>query len=253
MNIFGLKKIACVPERKECSWIKLPVFRSGKIAMDRFLRDNLIKSGTSTCTGRLNCPGRPTVMRVKSWKRCIFYMQAQIILIVQGGSFMKWGILATGMIARKFADTVNRMAGEGEKLIAAGSRSAEKAKAFAEEFGIPKYYGSYEELAADPDIDAVYIASPNNLHKEHTVLCLNAGKHVLCEKPFTTNAQDAEELYELGREKGLFVMEAFWIRFLPMYELLLKKIRENEFGALRYARCDYGFIARGARREKAPV
>ena len=107
---------------------------------------------------------------------------------------MRWGILATGMIARKFADTVNRMAGEGEKLIAAGSRSAEKAKAFAEEFGIPKYYDSYEELAADPDIDAVYIASPNNLHKEHTLLCLNAGKHVLCEKPFTTNARDAEEL-----------------------------------------------------------
>ena len=122
---------------------------------------------------------------------------------------MRWGILATGMIARKFADTVNRMAGEGEKLIAAGSRSAEKAKAFAEEFGIPKYYGSYEELAADPDIDTVYIASPNNLHKEHTVLCLNAGKHVLCEKPFTTNARDAEELYELGREKGLFVYEVF--------------------------------------------
>ena len=163
---------------------------------------------------------------------------------------MRWGILATGMIARKFADTVNRMAGEGEKLIAAGSRSAEKAKAFAEEFGIPKYYGSYEELAADPDIDTVYIASPNNLHKEHTLLCLNAGKHVLCEKPFTTNARDAEELYELGREKGLFVMEAFWIRFLPLYDLLLNKIRENEFGALKYARCDYGFIARGARRER---
>ena len=90
---------------------------------------------------------------------------------------MRWGILATGMIARKFADTVNRMAGEGEKLLAVGSRSAEKAKAFAEEFGIPKYYGSYEELAADPEIDAVYIASPHNGKWSVTMYPAEAAKY----------------------------------------------------------------------------
>ena len=126
---------------------------------------------------------------------------------------MKWGILASGTIAAKFARTVNAMSHEGESLIAVGSRSARKARAFADEHGIPKAYGSYEELAADPDVEAIYIATPNNLHYENALLCLNAGKHVLCEKPFTTNAADAQKLYKTAEEKGLFIMEAF--RFTP--------------------------------------
>ena len=104
---------------------------------------------------------------------------------------MKWGILASGTIAAKFARTVNAMSGETEVLIAVGSRSAQKAQKFADEHDLPKAYGSYEELAADPEVEAVYIATPNNLHYENALLCLNAGKHVLCEKPFTTNAGDA--------------------------------------------------------------
>ena len=88
------------------------------------------------------------------------------------------------------------------------------------------------------------------MHAENTRLCLNAGKHVLCEKPFTTNADEAAALYRLAEEKDLFVMEAFWIRFLPLYEKLLKLIESKEYGELRHVRCDYGFIARGARRER---
>ena len=163
---------------------------------------------------------------------------------------MKWGILASGTIAAKFARTVNAMSHEGESLVAVGSRSALKARAFADEHGIPKAYGSYEELAADPDVEAIYIATPNNLHYENALLCLNAGKHVLCEKPFTTNAADAQKLYKTAEEKGLFIMEAFRIRFLPLYAKLLEIIKSEEYGKLRHARCDYGFIAQGARRER---
>lgn len=127
---------------------------------------------------------------------------------------MNWGIMATGTIAGKFAGTVNAMRSEGEHIAAVGSRDGARARAFADKYGIEKAYGSYEELTADPNVDAVYIATPNNLHLENTMLCLNAGKHVLCEKPFTTCAEDAEKLYHEADEKGLFVMEAFWTRFL---------------------------------------
>lgn len=163
---------------------------------------------------------------------------------------MNWGIIATGTIAAKFAKTVNAMSTEGERLVAVGSRDKERAQKFAEEFKIEKAYGTYEELAADPDVDAVYIATPNNMHSDNTMMCLAAGKHVLCEKPFTTSAKYAEMLHRIANSKGLFVMEGFWIRFLPLYEELLKIIASKQFGELRHARCEYGFIAEGARRER---
>lgn len=120
---------------------------------------------------------------------------------------MKWGILASGTIAAKFARTVNAMSGETEVLVAVGSRSAQKAQKFADEHDIPKAYGSYEELAADPEVEAVYIATPNNLHYENALLCLNAGKHVLCEKPFTTNAGGAPYTVECPPDVNGFEYE----------------------------------------------
>ena len=96
---------------------------------------------------------------------------------------MRWGILATGTIASKFAKTVSAMEGEGEKLVAVGSRDLTRAEDFASRYGIARAYGSYEALAQDPDVDAVYIATPNNLHYENTMMCLHGDKHVLCEKP----------------------------------------------------------------------
>ena len=98
---------------------------------------------------------------------------------------MKWGILATGTIAKKFASTVEQMGAEGEQLVAVGSRHMESAQAFAQQYGIPRCYDSYEALAADPEVEAIYIATPNTLHYENCKLCLEQGKHVLCEKPFT--------------------------------------------------------------------
>ena len=163
---------------------------------------------------------------------------------------MKWGILATGTIAAKFAKTVIRMGSDDEEIAAVGSRDMKKAQEFADTYGIKKAYGSYEELAADPDVEAVYIATPNNMHFSNAMLCLENGKHVLCEKPFTTNAGDAETLYREAGKSGLFIMEAFWVRFLPLYEKLLRIIETKEFGELRHVRCDYGFIAAGARRER---
>ena len=104
---------------------------------------------------------------------------------------MKWGILATGTIAKKFASTVEQMGAEGEQLVAVGSRHLESAQAFAQQYGIPRCYDSYEALAADPEVEAIYIATPNTLHYENCKLCLEQGKHVLCEKPFTISPEQA--------------------------------------------------------------
>lgn len=165
---------------------------------------------------------------------------------------MKWAILATGNIANKFANTVNQMqvAGEPQELVACGSRSKEKAEAFAAEHQIPRAYGSYEEMLADPEVEAVYVATPNTMHYDNCKMCLNAGKHVLCEKPFTVHHQEAEELYQLAEEKKLFIMEGFWIRFLPALMKMQELIRNGEIGHVVWARSDYGFIAQGDRRAR---
>lgn len=163
---------------------------------------------------------------------------------------MKWGILATGTIARKFAQTVNRMNAEGEALIAVGSRNPDTARAFAEQFGIPRCHASYEALAADPEVEAIYVATPNTLHFEHCKLCLAHGKHVLCEKPFTTEPGQAEALYRLAEEKGLFIMEALWTRLLPSYAKIRALIEGGAIGEVRSVTCQYGFVAQGARKDR---
>ncbi len=163
---------------------------------------------------------------------------------------MNWGIIATGNIAGKFAKTINAMNAEGQSLIAVGSRDISRAKEFAESYGISRAYGSYEELCSDKDIEAIYIATPNNLHYENALMCLEHGKHVLCEKPFTLNAADAEALYRTADEKGLFIAEGLWTRFLPLYHKLEEIVKSKRYGELRHARCEYGFIANGKRRER---
>jgi len=163
---------------------------------------------------------------------------------------MRWGILATGNIAKNFAKTISSMNDPNESVVAVGSRDSERAESFASEFGIERAYGAYEDLAADTDVEAVYIATPNNLHYENTLLYLQNGKHVLCEKPFTTCAKDAEKLYAFAEEKRLFLMEGVWIRFLPLYDELKKVLRSGELGSIRHMNVQYGFIANGARRER---
>ena len=155
---------------------------------------------------------------------------------------MKWGIIGTGVIAGKFADTVDRLRAEGDAVLAVASRTQESADAFAAKHGIKRAYGSYAALLADADVEAVYIATPNTLHYENSRQSLLAGKHVLCEKPFTLIAGLARDLYALAREKHLFIMEAFWIRFLPALLQMRQVIASGEIGEVTHMRSDYGFV-----------
>lgn len=163
---------------------------------------------------------------------------------------MKWGIIGTGAIANKFATTLSKMHDEGEELVAVASRNVETARAFADQYGVKNAYGPYEAMMADPQVEAVYIATPNTLHYENAKICLESGKHVLCEKPFTINAGLSKQLYALAREKGLFIMEAFWIRFLPVLREMQKVIAAGEIGKVTHVRCDYGFIPASGKTER---
>lgn len=151
---------------------------------------------------------------------------------------MNFGIIGLGNISNKFAATLNSL---NETLYAVGSRDINKANEFAKKYNAIKAYGSYEELFNDINVDVVYISTPNNLHYENAKEALNNGKHVICEKPFTTNPNDAKELYELAKKKGLFIMEALWIEFLPMYNKLKELIKANYIGKIDSISVSYGF------------
>ena len=137
---------------------------------------------------------------------------------------MKLGILGAGNIARKMAATVNEM--ENVEAHAVASRDLQKAREFAQKWNVRKAYGSYEEMLSDPEIDLVYVCTPHSLHFEHMMMSLDKGKHVLCEKSFTMNAEQARKVLAYGREKKLLVAEAIWTRYLPM-RLVLDQILER--------------------------
>jgi predicted dehydrogenase len=126
---------------------------------------------------------------------------------------IRWGILSTGGIAHKMAKTLQAM--PDAELVAVGSRNAESAEAFGAQYDIPHRHADYESLAANPDVDVIYVATPHTFHHENTLLCLEHGKHVLCEKAFSINATQAQAMVNKAREKNLFLMEAMWTRFLP--------------------------------------
>jgi len=152
---------------------------------------------------------------------------------------LRWGILSTGNIARKFATGLQSV--DDAELVAVGSRSQSSADAFAGKFNVPHAHSSYEALVNDPDVDAIYIATPHPYHVENMKLCLNAGKHVLCEKPFTINAKDAQECIDLAREKNLFLMEAMWMRFIPGIIEVQKIINEGTIGDVTLVKVDFSF------------
>lgn len=128
----------------------------------------------------------------------------------------KWGILAPGRMAVKFANGLK--AAENAELYAVGSRDEGRAKRFAEEHGFRKYYGTYEDLAMDPEVDVIYIASPHSEHYEQTLLCLRNKKAVLCEKAFSLNGREVNEMIEESRRNDVFLMEALWPPFQPFYK-----------------------------------
>ncbi len=156
-------------------------------------------------------------------------------------SEIRWGILGLGSIANKMAEAINRT--EGGVVQAVGSRSLEKAEEFAAKHDARRAHGSYEALAADPDLDVIYVATPHPLHAENTILCLDAGKAVLCEKPFAMNAQEAARMVERARQKGLFLMEAMWSRFLPALVEAKRRIEAGEIGEVKMLTADFGFRA----------
>lgn len=156
-------------------------------------------------------------------------------------SVFHWGILGPGKIAHAFATAVK--ACPDTQIAAVASHAPEKAKAFAEEFGIGRYYGSYDELLADPAIDAVYISTTNPYHFDCIRRCLKAGKPVLCEKPMCLNETQTAEVVALAREKGLFLMEAVWSRFLPVFDRVDAWIREGKIGELELIQANFAFTA----------
>ena len=143
---------------------------------------------------------------------------------------IRWGILGTGFIAElQTQDLIEN----GFTVQAVGSRTVESSKAFGSRFSIPAAHESYEALAADPDVDVIYIATPHPFHHANALLALNAGKHVLVEKAFTMNAREAQEIAELAESKGLVALEAMWSRFLPHMIRLREIIGEGTIGEVR--------------------
>ena len=151
---------------------------------------------------------------------------------------IRWGIAATGNISNQFVQGLNLI--KGGEFAAVASRDVAKAEAFAKKYGAKKAYGSYEEMAVDEDIDIVYIGTPNDSHITLTKLYLNAGKHVLCEKPMGVNLKQVEEMAALAKEKGLFLMEAMWTRFFPVIQKVQSWLVEEKIGTPRFLSAFFG-------------
>jgi dihydrodiol dehydrogenase / D-xylose 1-dehydrogenase (NADP) len=152
---------------------------------------------------------------------------------------VKWGILGTGKIARRFMQAAFYV--PEAQVVAVGSREQHTADQFGAQFGVPKRYGSYDALISDPEVEIVYVATPHTLHAENTLAALQAGKHVLCEKPFTINAQQAETVIQAARASGKFVMEGMWTRCFPVVREIVRRIQSGELGEIRYLQADFGF------------
>jgi predicted dehydrogenase len=152
-----------------------------------------------------------------------------------------WGILGTGRVAGVFAEGLSLV--EGAEISAVGSRAQASAEAFGERFGVPRRFASYEELARCSDVDVVYVSTPHVHHHPNALLCLQAGKPVVLEKPFTLNARQARELVACARERGLFFMEAMWTRFFPVMDRVRSILRAGTIGEVRMLMADFGFAA----------
>ncbi|MDI3405959.1 Gfo/Idh/MocA family protein [Streptomyces cavernicola] len=152
---------------------------------------------------------------------------------------VRWGVLATGWIAERFTAELVGMESDAE-VVAVASRTRAGAQAFADRFGIERAYGDWASLAADEDVDVVYVATPHSAHREAAGLCLEAGRAVLCEKAFTLNAREAEELVCLARARGSFLMEAMWMYCHPLIRRLRELVADGAIGEVRTIQADFG-------------
>lgn len=144
-----------------------------------------------------------------------------------------------GGIAGRFGEAMRRV--EGGAITAVASRSLDRADAYADRFGVPTRYGDYADLAADPDVDIVYVATPHARHEADTLAFVEAGKHVLCEKPLALNARQARRMADAARARGVFLMEAMWSRFLPAYRVLADVLASGRVGTPLVVEADFGF------------
>ncbi|MDP1851931.1 MAG: Gfo/Idh/MocA family oxidoreductase [Candidatus Planktophila sp.] len=150
----------------------------------------------------------------------------------------RWGILGTGGIAQAFVEDLLRA--EGHCVVSVGSRSIIKAQKFASTIANATAYGSYEDLVADKSVDAIYIASPHPMHEEHSLLAMNAGKPVLCEKPFAMSAAQAQSMIDASHINGIALLEAMWTRYLPHIAMVRQILSSNVLGQIQTVEADHG-------------
>lgn len=161
------------------------------------------------------------------------------------------GIMGAGNIAGVMADTLNKM--KGVRLYAVASREKVKADVFAGKYGCKKAYGSYEELVTDKKVDLIYIATPHSEHFANARLCIEHGKPVLCEKAFTANAAQAEELIKLSEEKGVFLAEAIWTRYMPMLSTIREVLGSGVIGEPKTLTANLGYVIDNVPRLQEPA
>ncbi|NOY55323.1 MAG: Gfo/Idh/MocA family oxidoreductase [Actinobacteria bacterium] len=154
---------------------------------------------------------------------------------------VRWGIMGTGRIASALVEAVRQV--PGGEIVAIGSSSRERAEAFADLHDIPGRYATHEDVANDPDVDVVYVATTNDLHHANTLAALEHAKPVLCEKPFALNLRQAEEMVAAARNRDVFLMEAMWMRFQPAISRLEAIIRSGRLGKVRSVQANFGFLA----------
>lgn len=152
---------------------------------------------------------------------------------------IRWGIIGLGNIAHKFASDLLTV--DDAELYAVASRNQENANAFAKQYNAKKTYGSYDALANDDKLDAVYIATPHSFHKAHTLLCLEKGIAVLCEKPFAMHSHEVADMVAYAKANKVLLMEALWTYFLPHYQFTLQKLKNKTFGNILKIEADFGF------------
>jgi dihydrodiol dehydrogenase / D-xylose 1-dehydrogenase (NADP) len=153
---------------------------------------------------------------------------------------LRWGIIGTGEISRQFVSAARE--GTGATIAAVSSRSADNAHAFAAEHGLEKAYDTYEDMVAAPDIDIVYVGTPGDVHKEHSLIAIEAGKHVLCEKELTNSVADAEEMYAAAAKHNVMLQDGVWTRFFPAVEHARHLIEEGAIGEVVRVQADFSLV-----------
>jgi len=177
-----------------------------------------------------------------NWDLKGFSVEEQKVVFLtqpQKGKIIKWGIIGTGFIARQFAKGLSYA--PGAELFAVSSRNEEKAKQFATDFGVKKFYSSRDSMLANPEIDIIYVATPNHCHAPDSIAALNAKKAVLCEKPFALNSEELEKIIAVAKEKNLFLMEALWTNFLPSFKKFIELANSGAIGEPLLLQADFGY------------